>query len=310
MLVAMLAIASCGSKKDPGGTGSGTATTADPGSGAKPVEPDKPMTCPAGNVVQDGKCVAVITAEKIDTVVKQQTRIDDLAKLLDKIDAVSAPIELLGAFRKLQEWKTLTETNADLKKIDDVVATLDNAVKTLRTFKASLNEASGRLGNLKGELDRLMKDTGAAKKLEEVRAQVSSQLKSTIEPLANQVADTIKNALQPLMTQLEEVGDIIIATCVIAKRTGGADTKALCDKAKGLFNAGTAFLTDLKDKPAKLFDEVYTELEKQLAQLIDAESKKLLDAAQVKVNEALKLPAAGSGSQAEAPAGSGSGSAK
>jgi len=169
-------------------------------------------------------------------------------------------------------------------------------VKTLRTFKASLGEASGKLGNLKGELDRLMKDTGTAKKIEEVRAQVSSQLKSTIEPLAAQVADTIKNALAPLTAQLEEVGDIIIATCLIAKRTGGDDTKALCDKAKGLFAAGTAFLNDLKDKPAKLFEEVYSELEKQLGLLIDAESKKLLDAAQVKVNEALRLPAAGSGS--------------
>ncbi len=299
ILVAMLAVASCGGKKDPGGSGGGTA---DPGSGAKPVEPDKPMTCPAGNVVQDGKCIAVITAEKIDTVVKQQTRIDDLAKLLDKIDAVSAPIELLGAFRKLEEWKTLTESSSDLKKVDEVVVMLDNAVKTLRTFKASLGEASGKLGNLKGELDRLMKDTGTSKKIEEVRAQVSSQLKSTFEPLAAQVADTIKNALAPLTAQLEEVGDIIIATCLIAKRTGGADTKALCDKAKGLFAAGTAFLTDLKDRPAKLFDEVYGEIEKQLGLLIDTESKKLLDAAQVKVNEALKLPPAGSGS--------GSGSAK
>lgn len=290
---ALLAIASCGGKKDPG---AGGGTGSDPGSAAKTVEPDKGMTCPAGNVVQDGKCVAVITAEKIDAVVKQQTRIDDLAKVLDKIDAVSAPIELLGAFRKLDEWKKLTESSSDLKKVDEVVEQLDNAVKTLRTFRASLDEASARLGNLKGELDRLMKETGAAKKLEEVRAQVSSQLKTALEPLAAQVADTIKNALAPLTQQLEEVGDIIIATCVIAKRTGGADTKALCDKAKGLFNAGTAFLADLKDKPAKLYDEVYAELDKQLSQLIDAESKKLLDAAQAKVNDALKLPAAGSGS--------------
>ncbi len=301
MFLAMLAIVSCGGKKDPGGTGGGTGSSADPGS-AKPVEPEKPMTCPAGNVVQDGKCVAVITAEKIDAVVKQQTRIDDLGKFLDKIDAVSAPIELLGAFRKLPEWKSLTENSSDLKRVDELVEQLDNAVKTLRTFKASLGEASGRLGNLKGELDRLMKDTGTAKRLEEVRAQVSSQLKATMEPLASQVVDTIKNALAPLLKELDEVGDYIIAGCLIAKRTGGPDAKTLCDKAKGLFAAGTVFLTDLKDKPAKLFDEVYGELEKQLTLLIDTESKKVLDAAQVKVNEALRLPPAGSGS------GSGSGS--
>jgi len=298
VFLAMLAIASCGGKKDPGGGGSGTAAAAAtaPGSGTKPIEPEKPMTCPAGSVVENGKCVAVITAEKIDAVVKQQTRIDDLGKLLDKIDAVSAPIELLGAFRKLAEWKRLTESSSDLKKVDEVVAQLDNAIKTLRTFREGLTQASGRLGNLKGELDTLMKDTGVAKKLEEVRTKVSTDLKAALEPLAAQVEDTIKNALAPLMAQLDEVGDIIIATCLIAKRTGGADTKALCDKAKGLFAAGAVFLTDLKDKPAKLFEEVYAELEKQLVQLIDAESKKVLDAAQLKVNEALKLPAAGPGS--------------
>jgi hypothetical protein len=284
---------SCGSKKDPGGGGTGSAS---PSGSATAEAPSKPMACPAGNAIQDGKCVSVITAEKIDVVVKQQTRLDDMAKLLDKIDAVSAPIELLAAFRKLEEWKKLAESSEDLKKIDTVVGELDNAVKTLRTFKASLGEASGRLGNLKGELDRLMKDTDNAKKIEEVRTLVSSQLKTTLEPLANQIADTLKNALAPLLAELEEVGDIIIATCVIAKRTGGPDTKTLCDKAKGLFNAGTAFLADLKDKPAKLFEDVYTELEKQLTDLIDAESKKLLAAAQVKVNEALRLPAAGSGS--------------
>src|SRR5437016_2142799 len=83
-VVLILLAASCGHKKDAGG-GSGSGS-----SEAKPVE-DKPMTCPAGNVVQEGKCVAVVTAEKIDAVVKQQTRLDDLAKLLDKIDTVSAP---------------------------------------------------------------------------------------------------------------------------------------------------------------------------------------------------------------------------
>jgi hypothetical protein len=316
LLVLLTLLAGCGGKKDAGG-GTGSSTTGDGtgSAGSSVVTPEAPVSCPPGNVVENGKCVAVITAEKIDVVVKQQTRLDDMAKLLDKIEALSAPIELLAAFRKLEEWKTMVQSSEDLKKVDVVVEQLDNAIKTLRTFKASLGEASGRLGNLKGELDRLMKDTGAAKRIEEVRTQVSTQLKATMEPLATQVANTIQNALAPLLKELEDVGDIIIATCVIAKRTGGTDTKALCDKAKGLFNTGAAFLADLKDKPAKLFEDVYTELEKQLTQLIDAESKKLLDAAQLKVNEALKLPpggsgpgpAAGSGSAGAAP---GSGSAK
>jgi hypothetical protein len=217
---------------------------------------------------------------------------------------VSAPIELLEAFRKLDQWKQLVDAMPKLKIVDDAVAELNNGLKTLRAFKASLGEASGRLGNLKGELDRVMKDTGAAKQLAELRTQVSSQLRATLEPLANQAADTIKNALQPLLAKLEEVGDVIDLTCASAKLGGaGNDTKELCKKAKLAFKEGMAFLDDFKAKPAKLFEDVYTELEKQLVGLIDEQSKKVLDQAQVKVNEALKLPEAGSGS------GSGSGSA-
>ena len=295
VVVVMLAFASCG-KKDSGAGGGGSSSGGGGTGSSEPKPVEATLKCPAGNVVQDGKCVAVITPEKIDVVVKQQTRLDDLAKVLEHIDSVSAPIELLAAFRKLEDWKKLTEQFEDLKKVDAVVEQLDNAVKTMRTFKASLSEASGRLGNLKGELDALLKDTGNAKRIEEVRAQVSSQLRATLEPLAAEVSNTIANAIAPLLIQLDNVGDILEASCLVIKRTGGKDAKDLCVKAKGLFALGMTYLTDFKDKPAKLFDDVYKELEAQLSTLIDAQSKKLLDAAQTKVNDALKLPAAGSGS--------------
>ena len=286
-ILVLLVLASCSSKKtDPGGGGSGSAV--------KPVEPDKPITCPPGNVAQDGKCVAVVTAEKIEVVVKQQTRLDDLAKLLEKIDTAAAPIELLNAFRKLDEWKNLTDKFEKLKMVDSVVAELDNGIKALRLFKGSLGEASGRLANLKGELDRLMKDTGAARQLTEVRTQVSAQVRTTMEPLGAQVADTIQNALNPLTTKLEEVEAILEITCASLKLSGGGEqAKALCKQAKEAFTTGRAYLADFKERPAKLFEELSTELEKQLEQLIDAEAKKLLDAAQVKVNAALKLPPGG-----------------
>ena len=292
-LAVALAVA-CSSKKEP------TVGSAGSAGESKPVEA-KPITCPPGNVVKDGACVVVVTAEKVAVVVKQQTRLDDLAKLLDKIDTAAAPIELLNAFRKLDEWKDLTSKFEKLKTVDTVVAELDNGIKTLRTFKSGLGEASGRLGNLKNELDRLMKDTGAARKLEEVRAQISSQVRATVEPLAAQVVDTIKNALIPLTTKLEEIEDIVVATCVSLKLAGGGDqAKELCKKAKEAFRTGREYLEDFKDRPAKLFDEIATELETQLGVLIDAEVKRLVDAAQLKVNEALKLPA-GSGSGSAAP---------
>jgi len=291
-IVLMLAFAGCGTKQEPGGAGSGTGSV----DTTKPVEPEKSITCPPGNVVKDGACVVVLTAEKVALVVTQQTRLDDLAKLLDKVDTAAAPIELLNAFRKLDEWKNLTSKFDQLKTVDEVVAQLDNGIKTLRTFKAGLGEASGRLGNLKLELDRLMKDTGTARKIEEVRAQVSSQVRSAVEPLALQVADTIQNALTPLMTKLEEVQAVMELTCASLKLGGGGDqAKALCKQAKEAFSAGLAFLDDFKARPAKMFDDLANELQTQLALLIDAEANKILDLAQIKVNEALKLPA-GSGS--------------
>ncbi len=299
-----LAVAACGSKgtEGTGGSGGGSAE-------APPVVVEKPITCPPGNVVKDGACFAVVTPEKVVVVTTQQTRLDDLAKLLDKIDTVSAPIELLNAFRKLEEWKNLTEKFEKLKMVDDIVAELDNGVKTLRTFRGSLVEASGRLGNLKTELERLLTDTGAARKLEEVRTQVTSQLRSAVEPLAAQVMNTIQNALVPLIAKLDEVSAVIELTCATARLSGAGDgTKELCKQAKDAFANGMAYLEDFKERPAKVFEEVTRDLETQLEALIDTEGKKLIDEAQLKVNEALKLPAAGS--TGSGGSGSGSGSAK
>ncbi len=306
LLVAVLA--GCGSKNNDGG-GSGS-------SDMKPVVVEKPITCPPGNVIKDGACIVVVTPEKIAAVTTQQTRLDDLAKLLDKIDTLAAPIELLNAFRKLDEWKNLSSKFDKLKMVDEVVAQLDNGVKTLRTFKGSLGEASGRLGNLKGELDRLLKETGASRKLEEVRALVSTQVRTTVEPLAAQVTDTIQNALVPLLAKLDEVSAVIDLTCATAKLSGaGSGTKDLCKQAKDVFANGITYLDDFKARPAKVFDDLARELETQLDQLIDAEVKTLIDTAQAKVDTALNLPTdAGSGSPTGSATGSatapGSGSAK
>lgn len=294
VLALALACGACGKKADPSGSASGSST------GSAVVAAPAPVTCPPGNAVKDGACVAVVTPEKVQAVVAQQTRLDDLAKLLDKVDTAAAPVELLAAFRKLEEWQNLTAKFEKLKIIDSVVAELDNGIKTLRTFKASLGEAAGRLGNLKGELDRLLTDTGAARQLAEVRTQVSSQIRSTVEPLAAQVTDTIRNALLPLEAKLEQVQDILTVACASLRLSGGGpEAKDLCKQATTAFANGLTYLADFKDRPAKLFDEVSSELEKQFDQLLDTEVKRAIDAAQVQVNDALKLPAepaAGSGS--------------
>lgn len=284
-VVLVLALgAACGKKADSSGSGSGSAN--------KAVEVEKPIECPAGNVADNGKCVAVVTPEKIDAVAKQQSRVEDLAKLLDKVDTLATPIELVNGLRKLDEWKKLSESIDVLKTIDTVLGELDGAVKQLRMFKGALGDAAGRLGNLKGELDRLMTQTGVAKQLADVRTQVSSQLRSALEPLAEQLVTTLRGAIGPLDKQLERVQNGLKMYCgALGVANAGDNAKKLCSDAEKAFETGMTYFADLKTRPQQLFGDVRGELEKQLNQLIDTQATKLLDAAQTKVNEALKLPA-------------------
>jgi hypothetical protein len=296
-LAALGALAACGKKaSDPGAAGSADVRPA----------ATAHAQCPPGNVVKEGACVAVMTADKITAVVTQQTRLDDLAKLLDQVETVAAPIELFDGIRQLDQWQALKDKSERFTAVDAIAGTLNTAVKTLRTFRAGLGETSARLADLKTELDQLMVTTGAARQLTEVRAAVSSKLRAAVEPLTAQVMDAIQNAVAPLTAQLSEVSDLVITGCTMAKLSGGGDKlKELCGQAKEMFTKAVAFVDDVKARPAQLFNDVTSQLTTQLDQLVDAETQKLVATAQGKVSELLKLPPAGSSS-----AGSASGSAK
>jgi hypothetical protein len=245
VVIACTTTACKGKREDAPATGSGSAAQA-----GKLVDPT-PVTCPPGNVVKDGACVVAITPEKIATVAQQQSRIDDLAKLLDNVETVAAPVELMNSFRQTPEWKGLVGRMPKLATFEDTLVTLDGAVKQLRTFKGNLGEASAKLGNLKGELDRLLTDPGTAKQLDEVRSRISSELRTTFEPLGVQVSDTIQKAITPLTAKLEEAGDLIVGTCLIAKSQAGDQVKSLCADARTLFERGNAYVADLKARPAR-----------------------------------------------------------
>jgi hypothetical protein len=299
------ALAGCGSKKEPGGGGGdGSGTAAASGSAVAPG----PATCPPGNAVKDGACVPVITAEKVDVVVAEKTRIDEAAALLDKVDAISAPIELLGGLRQTEQWKQLVTATPKLAVVDQIVILLDDAVKRVRQIKEDLAGASTRLGNIKGELDKVLQSTGAAQQLADLRARVSTELRGALEPIAIDVSAAVEQVLGPLIVQLDDTADIVIGACAMAKLSGGGDKlKELCAQAKDVFPRALQFLEDAKAKPALLVTSVTVNLETALDQLIDEGTKAALDAAQTKVNEVLKLPAAGSaGSGSGTAAGSGS----
>jgi len=291
VVLALLALAACGSKKDDGGTqGEGSAA-------AKPA--DKPMTCPPGNVIKDGACTAAITAEKVAAVGQQQSRLEELAKLLDRVDTVAVPVEMVSGLRQLDQWKSYVGKNEKLKLLDEGVASLDGAVKQLRVFKGGLEQASAGLGNLKGELERLMQDTGNAKRIEEVRAQISSQVRTTVEPLAKQVTDALQHGLAPLTARFADASNLVTGGCaMMALGRAGDKAKGVCEKATEAFAQGKKFIEDFQDKPAALFGDVTGKLEADLAPLLDDQARQLLDTTQAAVNDALKLPPGGAGSAA------------
>ena len=297
VVAVVTALAGCG-KKDDG-------TTKD----QKPVEVEKPVECPRGSVADKGACVEVVTAEKVTAVEVQKTRLQELADVLAKVVAMSAPVELLDGIRQTPQWKGLVAANGKLKIADDVVTTLNEAVKTARVVKDGLGAASTRLGNLVELLKAELARTGVTPKLEAMRTQVSTELRAALEPLSGELASALQTVIVPVTEQVTDAADLIVGACAMAKVSGGGDQlKQLCAKAKDVFPAALAFLQDLKTRPAQLLGEVTTQLETTLDQLVDTQTRAVLDAAQAKVNEVLKLPAAGPGAGSAAGAGSGSGS--
>lgn len=293
-LVLLLALG-CGHKDGGGGTGSGSA-----------LVPPPPAACPAGNVVADGTCVPVVTPEKLQVVAAQKSRLDELSTFLGNVDQLAAPVELLNGFRQLPEWKQLAAKSDKLQIVDKVVQVLDDGVKQLRAFKASLADASKRLGALQGQLDAFMKDPATVKQLADVRDQVSRQVRDALVPLGTQVSDTIGKAIKPIKEQLSDTADLVIGACAMAKLSGGGDDlKKLCERAKDVFNVATTYIADLEKKPAALFADVTNQVESQLGVLVDEESKKAIAVIQKQVDEQL-LGGGSGGSAAAGSAGSGS----
>lgn len=309
LLSCALALTGCNKKKnDHGGTASGSGSAAvGSGSGSAPVAPPVPAgpTCPPGNVLKDNACTPVVTADNVAAIGQQQTRLDELAAYLDQAQTIAVPLELLSAMRQLPEWQKLQAAGGDkFKVVDDLIGTLGQAVTQMRALQGALKTGSTRLGNIKGELDTIMTNTGAAQQLAAVRAQVTTEVHAAVDTVSKEVVATIQKVVLPVKQQLEDVSDIVIGACAIAKMQGGSDQlKEKCAKAKEQFNAANAFIADFETKPQEMMTQLTSQLEAQLGQLIDDTEKQALAAAQQAVNDALKLPPRGAGSAGSAGSG-------
>ena len=139
----LVCAASCGGKKDPGRNGGA-------GSGASGATTPIAACAPGSLPDKTGACVVAITPQKVMAVAQQQILIDELATKLDKLDALSAPIELLDGIRQTDAWKKISATSDKWKIVDSIVQTLGESVKQLHAFRADLSDLQKRLADLHG----------------------------------------------------------------------------------------------------------------------------------------------------------------
>ncbi|HEX2441357.1 MAG TPA: hypothetical protein VHT71_23815, partial [Methylomirabilota bacterium] len=116
------------------------------------------------------------------TEVLQKVVVPLLAQLSDTADLIvgaCAAAKLSGGGDKLKEL---------CAQAKDVFAKAVSFLEDVKAKPAQLfTDAAGHLGNLKGELDRVLKQTGAAQQLADLRKQVSSEIRAALQPLRVQV---------------------------------------------------------------------------------------------------------------------------
>lgn len=277
---------------------------------APPPADPVPVRCPAGSVVESGACVAVVTAEKVQVVEQQKAKLDELAQLLARSEVITAPAALLDEVRQSELWKKLAARSSQLASADELMASLGVAAAQLRGLKDQLGEASASVAELERELQTVMVEGDRAQRLADVQERVSRKLRELVGPLQRQVKTTVEKVGGPLAEQLGALGDKISGACTVSKVTGGSDAlKAACGKAKDAFGGAVAFLVEVKDKPAALFQDVTGTLERELGTLVDEETRSAVDRAQTSVKAAAELEPRQPSEPVGTPSGGGGGAA-
>lgn len=255
---------------------------------APPPADPVPVRCPAGSVISAGACAPVVTAEKVQAVAQQRAKLEELAQLLAKSDVITAPAALLEDVRETALWKKLAATSERLASADQVMAGLGVAASELRGLKDQLGKASASLSDVERELQAVLLNEGRAQELAAVQEQVSRKLRELVGPLQRQVRSAVDKVGGPLADELAALGDKIRGACTLSKVTGGGGeaVKAACGKARDAFGQAAAFLVEVKDQPAAMFQDVTAALTGELGALVDDETRTAVSRAQTAIQAA------------------------
>lgn len=277
-----------GKDKDPG---KAPPTAEAPTAAPSPVEKPAPG-CAAGELLDGGRCVPGVTPEAVQAVKQQADRVDELARVLDDVAAVSGPIELLDAFRELDAWKQVVAMVPELAKVEGVIDVLDQGVKQLGAFRASLDDVEARLGNVQGELEAVLAASGAPKQLAEVREVVSGHVAAAVATFEASVTKVFERAIAPGLETLKDVNDVVSGACAVGKLKGGGDELTrLCGDASNVFARAHTYLDGVRTRPAALLQDAVTSLDAQLAAVLDQATRAAMAEAQARVDALLKAPA-------------------
>ncbi len=245
------------------------------------------VTCDKGQLLDQGKCVPVVTAENVMAVEAQANKLDELQKTLGKLEVLTAPIELMNAIRQLDAWKKFASSSSKFKQVDNVVEQLSAAVDQFKAFEAQLADSRTKLADLTGTLQGIYEGSGAAKTVADARAKVSSQVQAAIEPLQAKVTEATA-AIEPMLGELDKLGDIFSGVCALGSISGGGDDfKKLCEQGRDQFKAAVNFLEAHRDAPKTLLTDLVSGIDSEVGDLISSETKQLLEQAQKKVDEAI-----------------------
>lgn len=245
------------------------------------------VTCDKGQLLDQGKCVPVVTAENVMAVEAQANKLDELQKTLGKLEVLTAPIELMNAIRQLDAWKKFASSSSKFKEVDKVVEQLSAAVDQFKAFEAQLADSRAKLADLTGTLQGIYEGSGAAKTVADARAKVSSEVQAAIEPLQAKVTEATA-AIEPMLGELDKLGDIFSGVCALGSISGGgADFKKLCETGRDQFKAAVEFLKAHKDAPKTLLTDLVTGIDREVGDLISSETKQLLQQAQKQVDQAI-----------------------